>query len=134
VPQINTPLREDGQHEEKFSGGGQVTAPTPSTRWDAKDPLDIVDYFLDWSTLPLPAGVTITTSTVTLPPTGSQPAPIPPYSVLASLGDDFTGTIQRVRLTGGVPLGQYPIVLTIDTSDEQQFSVTKTLSVRARTR
>jgi hypothetical protein len=53
---------------------------------------------------------------------------------LASLGDDFTGTIQRVRLTGGVPLGQYPIVLTIDTSDEQQFSVTKTLSVRARTR
>lgn len=111
-----------------------MTAPTPSTRWDAKDPLDIVDYFLDWSTLPLPAGVTITTSTVTLPPTGSQPAPIPPYSVLASLGDDFTGTIQRVRLTGGVPLGQYPIVLTIDTSDEQQFSVTKTLSVRARTR
>lgn len=112
-----------------------MTAPTVTTRWDAKDPADIVDYFLDWSTLPLPVGTTITTSTVTLPAVDAQPAATPPYAVLTKLVDDFAGTVQRVRLAGGVPgAAPYPIDLMIDTSDGQQFNITKSLAVKERTK
>jgi hypothetical protein len=111
-----------------------MTAPTATTRWDAKDPADIVDYFLNWATLPLPAGATITTSTVTLPAVNVQPAATPPYALLTKSADDYAGTIQRVRLAGGVPGNSYPIDLMIDTSDGQQFKITKTLAVKERTK
>lgn len=103
-------------------------------KWDAKDPQDIADYFFDWAKFPLPVGATITTTTVVIPADADQPAATPPDTLLSLEVDDFTGTIQRMRFSGGVPNASYPIDLTIWLTDGQKFNVTKTLSVKERTK
>jgi hypothetical protein len=90
-----------------------------ATKWSAKDPSDIADYFFDWTEF-LPEGEIITEATVTVP-TG-----------VTGVIDDFTDKMVRVRLSGGTADENYPIDCLISTDAGQVFEMTSTLKVKER--
>lgn len=90
--------------------------------WSAKDPNDIRDYWFDWGSEGfLPAGVTITGSTVTV------------AAGITKVSDaiETDGKRVRYRVSGGV-VGTYDITNLITVSTGEQFESTKTLTVKER--
>jgi hypothetical protein len=93
-----------------------------ATKWSAKDPADIADYFFDWTEF-LPEGEIITEATVTVP-TGV-------IGVIDDIDPD-TSRIVRVRLSGGTADENYPIDCLITTDAGQAFEMTSVLKVKER--
>jgi hypothetical protein len=100
-----------------------------ATKWSPKDPQDIRDYWVDFTSL-LPTGVTITAATVTIDP--DQHPVTAPYTDLSKVEDDLATPQVRVRVEGGTP-EKYAIQYHVTASDGQQFDLTKTLQVKERT-
>jgi hypothetical protein len=101
------------------------------SKWSAKDPSDVADYWVSWQDF-LPTDETITTATVTLP--AAQPVAAPPFAELSSVVADFDDKQQRVRFAGGIPDTTYAIDFLIHTSAGETFEVTKSLQVKERTK
>lgn len=89
-----------------------------ATKWSAKDPNDIADYWFDWSQF-LIESENITAATVTVP------------AGLTGVAQDFTDKVVRIRLSGGT-LGKYAVDCLITTDAGQKFEITKTLEVKER--
>ncbi len=87
--------------------------------WSPKSPVDVADYFIDWSTF-LPSTETIASVSITA------------AAGLTVGATDFTGNVARVRLSGGVAGNRYAVTCVITTSSSETFSVTKNLFVRPR--
>lgn len=98
-------------------------------KWSPKDPQDIRDYWIDFTSL-LGTGETITAETVAV--AAEQNPVTDPYTDLTKIADDFDTPLVRVRLAGGTP-AIYAVDFHITTSTGQQFDLTKTLSVKERT-
>lgn len=60
--------------------------------WSPKSPVDVADYFIDWSTF-LPSTETIASVSITA------------TAGLTVGATDFTGNVARVRVSGGVAPG-----------------------------
>lgn len=90
-----------------------------TSKWDAKDPNDIADYWFDWTNF-LPVSETITAATVTAP------------AGVTKVESDFTDKTVRVRLSGGIAGTSYDIDCLITTSLGQEFESTKGLKVAER--
>lgn len=102
-----------------------------ATRWSPKDPQDVRDYWIDFSSL-LAADETLTAATVTVPDELLQPQPDPPYAVLGLESSDPVGQKVVARFSGGIP-SKYGIDYHVTTSTGQEFDLTKTLEVKERT-
>jgi len=96
-------------------------------KWSPKDPNDIRDYYFDWGSDDLaeaarflPAGVTITDSTVTMPVGIS-------YTVT-----DHDDKRVRFRANNDAVVGKYAITNLITVSTGEQFESTKILEVKER--
>ena len=94
-----------------------------TAKWSRKDPQDIRDYWVDFTSL-LPDTVTITAATVTIE--ADQHDVTAPYEDLAKVEDDLETPLVRVRVEGGTP-AKYAIQYHITASDGQEFDLTKTL-------
>lgn len=101
-----------------------------TTKWSAKDPQDVRDYWIDFTSL-LVEDETITASTVAVP--SDQAAPVSPFTLLAKVNDSFTDSMVRARFSGGTAPTDYAIQYHITTSSGQQFDLTKKLQVKERT-
>ena len=87
--------------------------------WSPKSPADVADYFIDWSnflattelisSVAFTAGAGLTVGTT-----------------------DFTGQVERVRLSGGTAGNSYAVTCLITTSSNEVFTVTKNLIVQTR--
>lgn len=97
-------------------------------KWSPKDPQDIRDYFVDFSSL-LGEGETIATATVEVE---EREDPDAPYMQLALVSDSLDTPMVQARFSGGAP-GDYAIQYHITTSSGQEFDLTKTLKVKERT-
>jgi hypothetical protein len=87
--------------------------------WSPKSPVDVADYFIDWSKFL------------------SDAETIASVSVTAAAGltvgtTGFTGNIARARLSGGEAGNSYAVTCVITTSSSETFSVTKNLIVQPR--
>lgn len=102
-----------------------------ATKWSAKDPNDIADYWFDWTDF-LPELETITDATITIPAEVDQPIPEAPYDYLEIVSQSFADKRVRVRLSGGIATVGYLINCLITTSDDQVFEDTKTLWIKER--
>lgn len=100
-----------------------------ATKWSPKDPQDIRDYWVDFTSL-LPTGVTVTAATVTI--AADQFTVEAPYTDLTKVEDDIDSPRVRVRVEGGTP-EKYEVKFHITASDGQEFDLTKTLQVKERT-
>lgn len=100
-----------------------------TSRWSPKDPQDVRDYWIDFTSL-LATDETITAATVAVP--SDQAAPVSPFTLLALDAHDHTDTMVRARFSGGTP-SKYAIQYHVTTSTGQQFDLTKTLEVKERT-
>ena len=100
-----------------------------ATKWSAKDPQDVRDYWVDFTAL-LAADETLTAATVDVP---DQDAPVDPYEVLAEVSSAIAGDNKMVvaRFSGG-SVTKYNIQYHVTTSTGQQFDLTKTLEVKER--
>lgn len=99
------------------------------SRWSPKDPQDVRDYWIDFSSL-LAEDETITAATVEVP--GDQDDPVDPFTLLAKVNDSTDTPLVRARFSGGSP-GDYSIQYHVTTSAGQEFDLTKKLSVKERT-
>ena len=79
-----------------------------SSKWDAKDPSDVADYWFDWTSF-LPESETITAATITVP------------AGLTKVESDFTAKTVRARLSGGTAGTSYDVDCLITTSLGQEF-------------
>lgn len=100
-----------------------------ATKWSPKDPQDVRDYWIDFTSL-LAVDETLTAETVTI--AAAQYPVIAPYADLSVVEDDFTTPMVRVRVEGGTP-ASYAIQYHVTTSSGQEFDLTKTLIVKERT-
>ena len=100
-----------------------------ASTWSAKDPQDVRDYWINFSSL-LAEDETITAATVTVP--ADQPDPVSPFELLTKESDSNTDTMVRARFSGG-GVGKYAIQYHVTTSTGQEFDLTKTLTVKERT-
>jgi hypothetical protein len=87
--------------------------------WSPKSPVDVADYFIDWSNF-LPAAETIASVSITA------------TAGLTVGATDFTGKVARARLSGGTAGNRYGVTCVVTTSSSETFSVTKNLFVRPR--
>lgn len=104
-----------------------------TAKWSAKDPQDIRDYWIDFTSLLAADGTeTITAHTVTI--TATQHPVTAPFEDLAKVNDslDVTNKWIRVRVSGGTP-EKYAIKYHVTTNAGQEFDLTKTLTVKERT-
>jgi hypothetical protein len=99
------------------------------SKWSAKDPQDVRDYWIDFTSL-LAEGETITAATVAVP--ADQAAPVSPFALLAKVNTSTATSMVRARFSGGSP-GNYAIQYHVTTSAGQEFDLTKTLAVKERT-
>lgn len=97
--------------------------------WSPKDPQDIRDYWIDFSSL-LAGDEKIITATSSVP--SGQPVPVSPFVALTKTDGDFTDKMVRVRLAGG-SVSNYVIQYHITTDTGQEFDLSKTLEVKERT-
>jgi hypothetical protein len=105
-----------------------------TAKWSAKDPQDVRDYWVDFSSLL--GDATIASSTVAV--AAAQHELVSPYTDLALDEDDNTDTMVRARFSGGVGASgtaatKYKVDYHITASDGQEFDLTKTLEVKERT-
>lgn len=98
-------------------------------KWSAKDPQDVRDYWVDFTSL-LAEDETITAATVVVP--ADQADPVSPFTLLAKVNDAITDKTVRVRLSGGSVM-TYAVQYHVTTSSGQEFDLTKTLQVKERT-
>ena len=87
--------------------------------WSPKSPVDVADYFIDWSTF-LADAETIASVTFTA------------NAGLTVGTTDFIGKVARARLSGGTAGSSYAVTCVITTSSSETFSVTKNLRVKNR--
>jgi len=87
--------------------------------WSPKSPVDVADYFIDWSNF-LADSETIASVSFTA------------SSGLTVGTTDFTGKVARARLSGGTAETSYSVTCVITTSTSETFSVTKSLIVQNR--
>ena len=87
--------------------------------WSPKSPLDVSDYFIDWSKF-LPTEETIASVSITS------------TAGLTVGATGFTDKVARARLSGGTAGNRYAVTCVITTSSSETFSVTKNLFVRPR--
>jgi hypothetical protein len=101
-----------------------------ASKWFPKDPQDVRDYWIDFTSL-LAEGETLSDESVSVP--DDQDVPVVPYELLAkdssSISDDEKWVV--ARFSGGSP-GKYPIQYHVTTSAGQEFDLTKTLEVKER--
>ena len=88
-------------------------------RWDPKDPDEVLDYDIDWSTR-LATGDEIATSTWTVP------------SGLTKGSDYVNGTKSVVWLSGGTLGETYPCLCRITTVDGRTHDQTARLGIRSK--
>ncbi len=100
-----------------------------ATKWSAKDPQDVRDYWVDFTSL-LAVDETLTAATVTI--AAAQHEATAPYEDLSSVEDDLVTPMVRVRVEGGTPAA-YAVQYHVTTSSGQEFDLTKTLVVKERT-
>lgn len=102
-----------------------------ASRWSPKDPQDVRDYWVDFTSLLAP-DETLTAHTVTI--AAAQHPVTAPYVDLDKVADDrdATNKMVRVRTSGGTP-ARYAIQYHVTTSSGQEFDLTKTLEVKERT-
>jgi hypothetical protein len=87
--------------------------------WSPKSPVDVADYFIDWSNF-LADAETIASVVFTASPG------------LTVGTTDFSGKVARARLSGGTAGSSYAVTCVITTSSSETFSVTKNLIVQNR--
>ena len=87
--------------------------------WSPKSPVDVADYFIDWSNF-LADAETIATVSITA------------TAGLTVGTTDFTGKVARARLSGGTAGSSYAVTCVITTSSSETFSVTKNLIAQNR--
>lgn len=100
-----------------------------ATKWSPKDPQDIRDYWVDFTSL-LAVDETLTAETVTV--AAVQHAVVAPYADLSLVEHGLTTPLVRIRVSGGTP-ALYAIQYHVTTSSGQEFDLTKTLIVKERT-
>lgn len=95
------------------------------TRFEAKDPDDIDDFTLDWSTLTLATGETISTATATV---------VAPASGAPSVSGSVTisGSKTTTRLTGGTADTVADVRVRITTSAGRQIDETMRIPVEVQ--
>ena len=98
------------------------------TKWDAKDPVDVANYWYDWSGFLAP-GVDIVSELVEQS-TSEIYADIP--IEIDVIETDFIGDQVRAKFSGGTSGISYPMDCTITTSDDQIFQQTVWLPVKER--
>jgi hypothetical protein len=107
-----------------------------TAKWSPKDPQDVRDYWIDFSSL-LADDEMISAATVAIDP---DQHPTSGGFVDLSLDDDeFVGQQVRIRVSGGMPPtveGADPTAYIVDyhvtTTTGQEFDLSKTLKVRER--
>lgn len=102
-----------------------------ATKWSAKDPEDVRDYWLQFAGL-IADGETLTAATVTI--AADQLDVTAPYTDLTKESSSIANDDKDVvaRFSGGAP-GKYAIQYHVTTSTGQEFDLTKTLEVKERT-
>lgn len=100
-----------------------------ATKWSPKDPQDVRDYWVDFTSL-LAEDETLTAATVTI--AAAQHEVTAPYEDLSVVEDGLATPLVRVRTDGGTPAA-YVIQYHVTTSSGQEFDLTKTLVVKERT-
>ena len=98
-----------------------------------KDPQDVRDYWIDFSSLLGTA--TIASATIAVP--SGQTTPVSPFQLLALEESDHTDHMVRARFSGGSPgsgtaSAKYAIQYHVTSSTGEEFDLTKTLEVKER--
>lgn len=102
-----------------------------ATKWSPKDPQDIRDYWIDFTSL-LADSETLTVATVTI--AADQNEVVAPFEDLTKVSSAIATDDKWVvvRTEGGTP-AKYAIQYHVTTSTGQEFDLTKTLEVKERT-